>query len=181
MKIPPARIACLASAIAIAVSTLAPAHAATASRTFATNPAGICQAALPVFDGVIRKRPKAVANEGTSSAFITCAWTSQGSDTTATGESPVNPTQLRIYFSSIDGAQRGVSCTAVLGYQGQTLPSVTRGVGLQGSQTSELIFTPQNFGFVSTFPSAMISVSCSLPPNVAINDSYLFFNEEIGS
>lgn len=37
------------------------------------NASGACKSALPVFDGNIRNRPTAVANEGASNAFISCS------------------------------------------------------------------------------------------------------------
>ena len=47
-----------------------------AAQTTAPTAAAVdrCQPALPTFDGSIRKRPKAVQNEGTSIAFITCGF-----------------------------------------------------------------------------------------------------------
>ena len=36
------------------------------------NAVGNCNGALPGFEGALRKRPLAIANEGTSSAFVSC-------------------------------------------------------------------------------------------------------------
>ena len=35
--------------------------------------AGICAAALPAFEGLVRKRPRAIQNEGAGTAFVSCA------------------------------------------------------------------------------------------------------------
>src|SRR5690606_34316104 len=35
--------------------------------------AGVCAAALPAFEGLVRKRPRAIQNEGSTNAFVTCA------------------------------------------------------------------------------------------------------------
>ena len=65
-----------------------------------------CQAALPVFDGNIRKRPRAIANEGTAIAFITCDF-------------EASPTALRkvlsviVRFHNASAAAQSVSCTLV--------------------------------------------------------------------
>lgn len=37
------------------------------------NPVGICNGSLPSYEGALRKRPTAIANEGTSVAFISCS------------------------------------------------------------------------------------------------------------
>jgi len=50
-----------------------PAQAAIVDRVERLLPAENCQAALPAYDGNIRKRPLAVQNEGDGNAFVTCA------------------------------------------------------------------------------------------------------------
>ncbi len=51
------------------------AQAVTQNRRFQANATSYCQAALPAFEGAIRKRPLAVQNEGTTNAFVTCSFT----------------------------------------------------------------------------------------------------------
>lgn len=170
----------------IALATLAAlpsaANAAPVVRVFATNPAGICQSALPVFDGVIRKRPKAVANEGSSGSFVTCAYTSQGPD--GVTDSPDNPVALQIYLSSLSGSPQDITCTAVPGWDAYTfLPAVTKTVSAGSpSAFSSISWVPEDFAAGrTTLPTSLIAVSCQLPPSTAINDSYLYFGEEIGT
>lgn len=64
------------------------ADAATLPRVSATNPAGICQGALPAFETAIRKRPLAVQNEGDSTTFVTCSFTAQGGPANSTYLNP---------------------------------------------------------------------------------------------
>lgn len=71
----------LAAATAGVAST---ASAATALREKVSNATGVCQAALPAFDGLVRKRPLAVQNESTGHAFVTCSLTT---DTIVSGGS----------------------------------------------------------------------------------------------
>ena len=62
--------------ILVAVATLlaaAEAHSVDRELAFQQNGAGACQAALPAYEGLIRKRPMAIQNEGVSTAFVTCA------------------------------------------------------------------------------------------------------------
>lgn len=38
-----------------------------------TNGAGACQGAMPHYEGNLRKRPTAIANEGSTNAFVSCS------------------------------------------------------------------------------------------------------------
>lgn len=165
--------ACLAALVALAAVD---ADAGSYGRRFIQTPVNNCQPALPAFDGQIRKRPKAVQNEGTSTAFVTCAWTSQGVHGVGAGE---NPRGLMVRFSVPDGVTRNVSCTVVLGTITEDLPTLTvsRTVGAGAYQTITL--TPQSFGRDDEFPHGLVSLSCALPPGMAINDSLLSFNEPV--
>ena len=68
--------ALLLASAGILCGALAPAtHAGKGSVYFdmITTGSGTCQAALPAFEGLIRKRPLAIQNEGTAPAFVSCA------------------------------------------------------------------------------------------------------------
>lgn len=148
-----------------------------AARYLVQNPTGVCQAALPVYDGQIRKRPKAIQNEGTTPAFVTCSWSTQG----AFGGNPSNPQSLSMGFSVNDGQPDHVSCTAVLGMQGATYPTYARGTDLHSNGGARLlVWSPADFGGSGTFPSGLINVSCLLNPGVGINASEFYFEEYIG-
>lgn len=173
----------LATAVAVAAGLLSAgnASAATSARQFATNPTGICQGALPAFETAIRKRPLAVQNEGTQTAFVTCSFTSQGTF----GASATNPTRVELYLNSTSGAATPISCTGVTGYASSTTSQYViknASAPANGGQTAvawtAADFTPAGG---TTFPSGLFSVSCSLPPGAAINDGYVIFAEEIGT
>ena len=137
---------------------------------------------MPVFDGVIRKRPKAVANEGTSNSFITCSFTSQGPDGFA--NDPRNPILLQVYLSSLSGSPRNITCTAVAGWDAYGgAPAVPKTVAAGApSVFSSLTWEPADFGDTfTTLPTSLISISCNLPPSTAINDAYIYFNEDVGT
>ena len=91
----------LSLAVALTAATLSPnAQAVTVNRDYLSHGTANCQSALPVFDGNIRKRPAAVANEGTATAFVTCD--SESINDGATGFSQaVMFTPERTYRSSI--------------------------------------------------------------------------------
>lgn len=154
------------------------ASAETLRRFMTQNPTAICQSALPVYDGQIRKRPKAVQNEGTTPAFVTCSWISQGS----AGENTANPVALVLYVSVNDGQADHVACVGVLGQQGQAFNTYTRGIDLHSNGGTRLLeWGPSDFGGSTTFPSGLISVSCLLNPGVGINSSQIEFMEYVGA
>ena len=174
----------LSVSIAAAVLTLTAgftpfsAQAVTQQREFASNAAGLCQSALPVFDGVIRKRPLAVQNEGTSNAFVTCAFT---------GEYDFagfyNTTSYTMYARSNDGAAHDLSCTGVTGYATGTNEFVVKTVSLpaDGSQQS-LQWTGADFAdATATINYETFATSCNLLPGVGLNDTYVDFNEDVGA
>lgn len=141
-----------------------------------TNPTGICQATLPAYEGALRKRPLAIQNEGSSNAFLTCSFTSQGTEIT----------QVMVSFSSNDGGTHDISCTGVAGYQNQ-LPFFPQYVVKQGTVSAALgqktlIWNASDFLACSPggcfpgatkFPTPFFSLSCNLPPGVGINNSML--------
>lgn len=165
--------------IAFVALVSSPAGAETRSRLFTTNPAGICQGALPAFETAIRKRPLAIQNEGATTAFITCAFASQG----GVNLDDRNPTEVLVYFSNTSGKAVSVSCTGVTGYATRPGYYVVKQVELDGSPAQGLLaWRATDFEADETyFPSGLFSISCGLPPGVAINDSYVVFNEEVGA
>lgn len=159
----------LAAVLFAAAST--PSHAGLISRELTSGPTNYCQSALPVFDGNIRKRPLAVVNEGRGPAFITCSFPLQGS----------NGTLVRLYFSSVSGTASSVNCTAVSGYQGNSA-AATKTVDVPAAGQALLSLRPNDFeAGATTFLSGLISVSCELKPGTAINDTYVYLQEEIGN
>ena len=171
----------LITAVSLAAGLLSAgnASAVTQTRQFATNPTGICQGALPAFETAIRKRPLAVQNEGETNSFVTCSFTSQGNF----GANPSNPTGVTMYLNTSGGAAVSVTCTGVSGYQGGANQYITKTATLAATGTqSTFAWSSADFtGAPAIFPSGLFSVSCALPPGVAINDSYVTFVEDVGT
>lgn len=166
---------CISSAVVLSGTLLAisaPVNAALVERTVFSHAAANCQAALPVFDGNIRKRPKAVANEGTSTAFITCAFEQLP-------EAGNRVQRAVVVFVNRNAGPVSVSCTFVNGFLDNALsPSLTKTTTLQGNQVGSLFASAladngnQNFSYVAS--------SCALPPGVEIAYTTLTFFESNG-
>jgi hypothetical protein len=89
------------------------ASAATAVKYNSKAASGACQAPLPNYEGNFRKRPLAVANEGSTAAFLTC-----GIDN-PDGNNRTN--EVTLYVLNRTSAAADISCTMVDGAIDATL------------------------------------------------------------
>jgi len=119
-----------------------------------------CQSALPVFDGHIRKRPQAIANEGVATAFITC-----DSDSIRLGEASFS--KVTVYFLNRGSSLVDVSCTLVDGifndgtdYFPKTIANLEPGTDVGGLQWTANDNGGNDFGSPA--------ISCALLPEVDI-------------
>ncbi len=162
-----------ALALATVVLALAPTAAAqaqwTLSQIASASPTENCQAALPVFDGNIRKRPLAMQNEGSTSAFVTCAF--RGA-TLFWRQGVI--TGITVNLRNDASTSRTIGCTLVTQNPLNNAPSystLSRQLAPGASATmqwdadgngSTLFYTP--------------AVSCSLPPGAAISRTATWFS-----
>jgi len=136
--------------------------------------ADVCQPALPAFDGNIRKRPLAMVNEGTSNAFVTCAFG---------GVFNGVPSQktLTIGFTNITAAVITVNCTLADAQAGVINPEFfpkSINVPPQGAPVTLLLWSAaaDNGGVRFTYPA----VSCMIPVGAGVVNTLHTFDEEIG-
>lgn len=159
------------SVLVAGIAAAADVSAATVVRDTLTQGPASCQAALPVFDGNIRKRPLAIMNEGTSTAFITC-----GSDDLIQGNANVNFVQIAL--TNFNSQEVTMTCSLVDGI-GSALAFIPKSVTIAPDTASGFISwtAADNNGSIYFFPA----LSCGLPPGVAISYVRFNYNEEIGS
>ena len=165
--------ACIATAVVAVAASLAPvAQADTFNRDAFGTAAGLCTPAFGPSEAAIRKRPLSVQNEGSTPAFVTCSFTSEG---------PV--TSAYLYVNSFDGAVHTVTCTGVNGYMTRaTNAYVPKSIEVPADGGQEFIeWEPADFGETTEFPSGYFSVSCALPPGAGVNDIGIVNNVEIGT
>jgi hypothetical protein len=102
--------AALTGGLLVLSAAAADVHAGSATYVF-QNATGFCQPALPVFEGNIRKRPTAIANEGTSNAFVSCSMQTNP-------DSPqYRVEQVVLVLYNRTGAAASVTCSMVNGFQ----------------------------------------------------------------
>lgn len=143
------------------------------TRTEMSNPTNYCQAALPVFDGNVRKRPLAVQNEGSGNAFITCNFNTQGGAIT----------DVVVYFASSNTSSLSVTCTGVNSYNTGANEYIVKTAALNGTGGQNFIaWSASDFsGAPAYIPDGLFGISCNLLPGVGINDSYVIYDEDVGS
>ena len=166
----PVRVALFAALATFLLPTDAAANAVL--RDVISHGTANCQSALPVFDGNIRKRPKALANEGSSAAFVTC-------DFESTPNAMSQVAVVRVFFINRSAAARTISCTAVFGVGDTVLvPSNTKSITAAAGEAVELEWDANNDNG-GAFYSAP-ALSCNLAPGVEISVVNLSYLEEIG-
>lgn len=170
-----ATLACLPLVVA-ALAYSGSSTAVVRNMSTVANAASICQSALPAFDGLIRKRPLAIQNEGTSDAFVTCPM--------ILVYSGGNPTLAVVHTRSNDGVAHQVSCTGVSGFAtGDTNQSVVKTITVNASGTqSVLSWSAGDFtGPGIEFPSPFFSLSCLLPPGTGLKQTFLNYRLDVGT
>ena len=170
----------------------APADAAPDIRYVQLNGSGMCTLSIPTTDTKVRPKATGFRNEGTTNAFVICNFTSlPGYDGSVNFG---DPQAVVLVLYSIDGNDHAVTCTGVTSVQGfssigadpqqyvsktltvnnTTAPYQGAGVGFK--------WLPADFGGTDYIPDdASFSVTCLLPPNVAINIGIMQGQEEIGN
>lgn len=166
----------IGAAIALAgVTTPQAADAATVTKGFYQAGSGFCQPALPTFDGNIRKRPTAIANEGTALAFVSCSAPKTFSD--ANGFSD-NEAQYQLIVYNKGSAAVDVTCSLVNSFQaGSTTFPKTLSVAAGGRTFFRWDATTDNGGTEWQFPN----FSCGLPPGTEVGYILYNFDSEIGA
>lgn len=165
---------------AIVFAAAIPADAAAVERTLSAHAASSCQAALPAFDGALRKRPSGIRNEGTQPAFVTCSL-SNGAPLVSAGAESDRLESVSMNFRNGGAAPVLVTCTAVSGFDGNPpvghdVKAVAVPVG--GQHGASLGWSNGDFPQEANLHrSGAISVSCSLPPAVEITATWLRYRE----
>ena len=139
------------------------------------NATGNCQAALPAFDGLIRKRPLAIGNEGTAPAFVTCSLIG---DYIAADDT----TLLQAVVRNRSAVERTIQCTMVAGLEYDAAPAtlyVPKSAVL--APGSEGLFTWTTADNDDAPISGPVNLSCMLPPGTVINLTLRAYDEDVGT
>ena len=153
--------------LALLAASAAPDAAAMPSRTRHISATAVCEAPLPIYDATLRKRPVAIANEGTSPIFISCALPTDHSGGVATSE-------VRVLFAS--RVQRTVNCTIVAGVDSD-LYREGRSVVVPAAGVASIQWN----GIDKRGVAGAISLSCTLPPGTEVRTLSLHELDPLGA
>ena len=169
-------IAVVASCAVASGSLPSTASAATRSEVLYANPAQSCQLSIPTTDTKVRPRATSYNNEGTTSAFVICGYTSPAA-------SSGDLTRITLGVRSLNGVANSITCTGVTevsGYGDQVYVSKTLAVPATGY--FYLQWFPADFGGTTGIPGSYnFSVTCNLPSNVGFNFTGSDYKIEIGT
>ena len=145
-----------------ATSAAGPAIAVDRTIYAQANGSGACQAALPSYEGQIRKRPLAIQNEGDAGAFMTCSPVSlQGNAMHASGH------ELVVVNNTATAQQ--VNCTGVSGpASGATY--MPKSVVVPGNGTASMNWTEADG--VDGLNLETMNMSCLIPPGIGVRTLY---------
>lgn len=166
------------AAVLVAGFPLRDAGAAERSRYDFQGAAGVCQPSQPSFAANLRARPLGLANEGTTTAFVTCAF--RGDQTTGgRGAWQVTATVgnfgtavRRVTCTFVTGSQRGGDNDAI--YRAKTFQIAPGGQGVTFSwEPSEIAGAPESI--------KRPAVLCSLPTKTTLHYFSTYYDEGVGN
>lgn len=159
-----------AATVASTMALAAPASAVDAPRIPIAHATAFCQPALPAFDGLVRKRPLAVQNEGSSNAFVTCSIPLDLGAATFDG--------VAIYFVNNNEVDTAINCTMANGGGAGSVVYIPKSTVVPpgGGNNS---WTPADNGGDELVPLA--SFSCNLPPGTGIHMMYAAMEVDVGA
>ncbi len=172
---PVSSTACLAAALG-ALLAASSALAEEKPRSFVQNATGACQSALPVYDGQIRKRPLALQNEGTASAYVSCSFMSTvdgiGGSRSIGG--------VFLYADNNTGSDVDMTCTLVDGISGSAPIYIPKTITMSANSRGNTFYWLVNDNGGERF-YVTVNASCNLPVGVGLTSSFIFFLEEVGA
>ena len=127
------------------------------------NAASACQLSIPTTNTPVRPKATGYRNESTTtSAYVICGY--------------INPTagSVKTFIlrtASMDGKAHTFNCTGVVGNAGTGTPQLYSTKSITTTADGLAISTswaPVDFDIVSNFGATFPSVTCTLPPQVAI-------------
>jgi len=166
--------ACLTVAILMAaMGTSSQAGAVRQPRQNEQTAVGHCQAALPSFEGVLRKRPLGIANEGSIAAFVNC-----GMSTEIVGSQGIF--QVDVALTNRTANTVDISCTLISGLPNELQPAVAvfPKTFVVAPGPDEEFWSSGSDGQGTPFKTS--SIQCALPPGTEINGTRIFFDTDVG-
>jgi hypothetical protein len=168
---PMPKLAMTTVALATCLSVARPASALTASRDQWDQAGAACQLVAPTTSSKVRQQAGGMRNEGTTSEYVICQYAS----TSGTFSLAV------IDFTSIDGMDHTLKCTAMRGTPSHVPAYSTKSVSTKDNFYPEIFWVPADFGETDDFGNSLFSVTCLLPSGISLVDIGARYTEDVGS
>ena len=150
--------------LAVGMAATPAATAVTQTKYYEFSAADACQLSIPTTDTKVRPRANGYRNEGTSNQFVICGMGGYEKNTV---------TYMSLLYTSVDGQAHSMSCTGVTGLTGLGSGPLysTKIVDIAATGYSFATWGAADFGGDEGDPidqGLNLSVTCTLPPNVAL-------------
>jgi len=155
----------IAAPLAVALTAAPTAMAVTQTKYYEFSAADACQLSIPTTDTQVRPRANGYRNEGTTNQFVICGMGGYERNTVL---------HMGLLYTSMDGQAHSMSCTGVTGLAGNGSGPIysTRTVNIAASGYSFATWGAEDFGSGDDGDpidqGLNLSVTCTLPPNVAL-------------
>jgi hypothetical protein len=148
-------------------------HAMLLPRSFVQNGTGACQAALPYYEGAIRKRPLAIQNEGDASAFINCSLV--GTERSTGGLQEAQVVVLNITDGPLD-----VSCTLIGEVTEASMAFLPKTVTVPANQSGSAYMLRWDATDIGGTLLKTANLSCNVPAGAGLGETSVQFYEYVG-
>ena len=154
----------VAASLALGLAVAPAATAVTQTKYYEFSAADACQLSIPTTDTKVRPRANGYRNEGTTNQFVICGMGGYEGNTVM---------HMVLLYTSMDGQTHSMSCTGVTGLTGSGSGPLysTKTVNIAATGFSFATWGAQDFGGAEGDPidqGLNLSVTCTLPPNVAL-------------
>lgn len=155
----------VAASFVVVLAATPSAMAVTQTKYYEFSAADACQLSVPTTDTKVRPRANGYRNEGTSNQFVICGMGGYERNTVL---------HMALLYTSMDGLAHSMSCTGVTGLAGSGSGSIysTKTVDIAASGFSFATWGAEDFGSGTDGDpidqGLNLSVTCTLPPNVAL-------------
>ena len=156
--------------VVLSLCMIAPAHAGNSDPVESLSAVLSCQSSTPAHEGKLRKRPMALVNEGTTTAYVTCGLISDENSPYTEWSGPKMVMIEVANYNSMSAVTVNCTLVEVLNYYYPLAIEVGAGTSSQGNWHAISLTEGQVFGQRGTFYRP--AISCALPPGTQINNIY---------
>ena len=164
--------------LTLACSMASTAMAVEISRQDFQGAVGMCKASIPAYNASLRNRPLGMANESSSSVYVTCNW--QGDDTQ---NGTRGARSVFVVVGNTSAAPKTVACTLVNGFQSGTITVATytpKTVTVAAGAAATIAWVPGDIAG-GTDQIKLPALSCNLPGGTTLQYTGKQYNEDVGA